>query len=88
MYHNSQLCQHLAEGASWIIITTATALSYFLDTPECINAITQFNLSNLHCVVWLNTRLTVHRDVTSMQVSARASASCTEVFYQITKRGY
>lgn len=84
-YPKSRQCQHLVEGASWIMITTATALTHFLDTPECINAITQFNLSNLHRVVWLNTGVIVHPDVTSMQVCARASASRLEVFHQITK---
>lgn len=52
------------------MITTVTKASYLLDTPECINAITQFNLSNLHWVFWLNTRVTVHPNVskrTSMQ---------------------
>lgn len=58
-------------AASWMMITTTATLSYYLDTPECINAITLFNLSNLYRVVEPNTTVTVHHNVTRIQVCAR-----------------
>lgn len=58
-------------AASWIMITTTATLSYYLDTPECINAITLFNLSNLYRVVEPNTTVTVHHNVTCIQVCAK-----------------